>query len=128
MPTLERIGVVKGALFLGVFQAFVGFLAFLFLSLFIILALVGIGGDDTETSSGILSMGFLSMGILFLALPIGGFISGFISGIIFLPLGNVVLSWIGGIPLDFSGGSFLNSSEYMSSGPIASPVLPMPSS
>ena len=85
MAKIKRIGVIKMASFMGLYGAFVGLIVGL------IIAIMG-----TIISTVISSAGFggvFNLGSMWLAVilfPLGAGISGFISGLIFTPIINLI--------------------------------------
>jgi len=99
MFILNKIGVVKSALFMGIFAAVIGFLFALFMGIvFSIFSSIFM-----SATSGLMaeSVNPFSFNWLFLILfPILYGLGGLIVGFIFVPLSNLVLKIVKGIDLD----------------------------
>jgi len=114
MVVLRKIGVLKSALFMALMGVIFGFIA----GLFVGIASSIISAMFSTSSSGGLGINpvdmipFLGMGWLsVIVFPIVYGIGGFISGVIFVPLSNLVLKIINGIDLDFGEETQVTNQE-----------------
>ena len=89
---LKRIGVIKGACFSGLY----GFACGLILSIILFL----FSSMVSSTSSMFLSLFSFVGGITLILLPVIYGVLGFISGLIFIPIANLVLLIIGGVDIN----------------------------
>jgi len=90
---LRRIGVLKGAYFMGIFGVAVG----LIVSIIAFILVFMLGSIFGDIAGSFVSFSFLNFFLFPILYGIGGFIGGFI----FIPLANLVLKLIKGIDLEF---------------------------
>jgi len=95
MAKIKRLGVIKMASFMGLYTAFMGFVLVL-LMLIVWTTVVSMLDPGTQMLMGFFSVGWLSL----LTIPLIYGVIGFLSGLIFTPIMNLVLKIVNGIDLD----------------------------
>ncbi|GBE19554.1 MAG TPA: hypothetical protein ENG87_02370 [Candidatus Pacearchaeota archaeon] len=116
MAKLKRVGVMKMAVFLGLSTAFIGLVLGVFST--IITSLISLPSYLPAKTS--LITGYWSI----LILPIVYGILGFLTGLVFTPINNLILRIIGGISLDIDMSE--GNQQVQSTTPItqAKPAVP----
>lgn len=94
MAKIQRIGVIKMALFMGLYGAAMGLIFGLFITLF---SFIGISAI-TSPEFGFLGFLIGAGAIIFLPIFYGGFM--FVLALIFTPIMNLILKIINGLDLD----------------------------
>jgi len=107
MAKIKRIGVLKMASFMGLYGVFIGLLIAILMGIFFSIISI-LFGSALGNSSGISPLFTFSWFNLFL-FPLLSGIVGFISGLIFTPIINLILKIIKG--LDFDLEIFSDSSQ-----------------
>jgi len=110
MAVIKRVGVMKSAYFGGLYGVFMGLLlGIVVVILTAILSLLISSSGVSDVMPDFLSMGFFSVIVFPLAFGVGGFLC----GLIFTPVVNLILRMIRGIQLDIENDPVEVHQEYM---------------